>query len=552
MNIKLQTGIEPERTTIESFLGDRIMARREHLVLNVLARRARETPDRTYITNVAGGAHTFQAFYEATLTWADAYRRLGVKEGDRVMVMMPTSFDSLVSGFAPGWLKALDVNVNTAFKGRWLQHIMINSGAEVLVIGEQYLEQLKGVLGDTGNLRAVVVPDAAQALPDLPFQMLTREEFLEGAAPDDALKGPEPWDDTSVAYTSGTTGVSKGVLQAAGGIPVGALTYWPPDGVSSEDCYYVPYPTFHASGRGLAAAALLGGASCVIREVFSTWDFWKDIREHGCTITMMLGAVPNFLHQQPPKPDDADNPLRAAFMVPVLEQIEDFKRRFGLQIWTGFGGTDISSPIKSEWLDESNWDTCGRVRAGYEVRIVDEHDYEVAPGELGEAIVRADNPWVLNPRYFGMPEKSVDHWRNGWVHTGDGLKRDKDGNFYFVDRIKDAIRRRGENVSSFEVEAEINAHPAVLESAAVAVPSEWSEDEIKAVVVLHPGQALQPEELIKYLIPRMPRFAIPRYVEISEGLPKTPTEKVQKAELRKNLLNDKTWDREAAGIKLPR
>ncbi|HVY85893.1 MAG TPA: AMP-binding protein [Caulobacterales bacterium] len=541
-----------EMLTIEKFLGGVIMARKEHLVTQVAARRARETPDRIYIQDVAGGELTFAQFHAECLTWADGYRRCGVKAGDRVMVMMNTSFDSLFAGLAPHWLKALDVNVNTALRGRWLVHILDNSQAEVLVMAERYLDQLALIAADARFLKTVIVPDAKGPLPDLPFTMLTRADFLRDAAPDYSLPGPDPWDDVSVAYTSGTTGVSKGVLQCAGGTPVGGLTYWPPDGVSPDDCYYIPYPTFHASGRGLAYAAMLGGARCVIRETFSTWHFWEDIRKYKCTITMMLGAVSNFVFQQPAKPDDADNPLRAVFMVPAVEKIEEFKRRFGVKVWAGFGGTDISSPIKSDWLDETNWSSCGRLRPGYQVRIVDEHDIEVPTGQVGEAIVRTDNPWIMNFRYFGMPEKTVEAWRNGWLHSGDGLRVDEKGNYYFVDRIKDAIRRRGENVSSFEVESEVNSHPAVLECAAIAVPSEWSEDEIKIVVRLHPDQKLEHAELIAYLIPRMPRYAIPRYVEFVEALPKTPTEKIQKNELRKAPMTPTTWDREAAGIKVPR
>lgn len=538
--------------TIRDFLGEKIMARKEHLVTSVLAQTARETPDKIYLRHVDGDMLTYSQFYDQTLIWADALRRQGVKQGDRVMIMLPTSFDALVAGLAPAWLKAMDVNINTAFVGKWLLHIMQNSGSEIMIVGERYLDRLQNIDPKSCNLKTVIVTDATGPLPDLPFTMMTRDEFLEGATPDYDLEGPEPWDDFTVGYTSGTTGVSKGVVSAAGGVAVGGLTYWPPDGISPDDIYYIPYPTFHSSGRGQCYTVLLGRASCVIRERFSTQDYWADICKYGCTVTMMLGAIANFVYQQPETPEDKDNPLRAVFMVPVVKQIEDFKRRFGCQVWTGFGGTDLSSPIKSGFVDETNWNSCGKLREGYEVRIVDEHDREVPVGEPGEAIIRADQPWVLNCRYFGMPEKTVEAWRNGWMHSGDGLKQDEDGNFYFVDRIKDVIRRRGENVSSFEVEAEVNKNDAVLESAAIAVPSEWGEDEIKIVIVLHQGQSLTGEALIEFLIPRVPRFAIPRYVEFVEELPKTPTEKVRKVELRENAFNDRTWDREKAGIKLPK
>jgi crotonobetaine/carnitine-CoA ligase len=185
------------------------------------------------------------------------------------------------------------------------------------------------------------------------------------------------------------------------------------------------------------------------------------------------------------------------------------------------------------------------VREGYECRVVDEHDMEVPPGQLGELVVRAEEPWRLNSGYFNMPEKTAEAWRNGWFHTGDGFTRDADGWFYFVDRTKDAIRRRGENISSMEVEAAVNDHPAVLESAAVAVASEWGEDEVKVVVVRQPGAELTHEELAQFLLETMPRFMVPRFIEFVAELPKTPTEKVRKVQLREVGVNENTWDRSA-------
>jgi crotonobetaine/carnitine-CoA ligase len=198
------------------------------------------------------------------------------------------------------------------------------------------------------------------------------------------------------------------------------------------------------------------------------------------------------------------------------------------------------------------YSSCGRVRPGYQVRIVDEHDEEVPPGTVGELIVRADEPWVMNVGYLNMPEATADAWRHGWFHTGDALMCDDDGDFYFVDRLKDAIRRRGENISSAEVEIEVSAFPAVAECAAVAVPSEWSEDEVKVFVIAKPDTNLDPVELIEFLRPRMAHYMIPRFVEIVDELPRTNTFKVMKHELRDRGNSDATWDREAAGIVVKR
>jgi crotonobetaine/carnitine-CoA ligase len=217
--------------------------------------------------------------------------------------------------------------------------------------------------------------------------------------------------------------------------------------------------------------------------------------------------------------------------------------------------TEIGFPITSGW-DPPNGRTCGRRREGspgYEVRIVDEHDEDVPVGTIGELVVRSREPWVMNSGYWNLPELTGAAWRNGWFHTGDAFREDEDGWLYFVDRKKDALRRRGENISSFEVEAGISAHPAVAEVAVIGVPSEYVEDEVKAVVVLHQGQALTEQELVEWLVPRMPRFMIPRYVEFVDALPKTDgTFRVRKVELRETLVTAATWDREAAGVVIPK
>jgi crotonobetaine/carnitine-CoA ligase len=243
--------------------------------------------------------------------------------------------------------------------------------------------------------------------------------------------------------------------------------------------------------------------------------------------------------------------LRQAIMVPLAEDAADFTARFGVDIYTVFNMTEISCPI----LSEKNPDvpkTCGRVRGGFEARVVDEYDMEVPHGTVGERIVRADEPWTMNHGYNGNPEATARAWRNGWFHTGDAFRRDDAGNFFFVDRIKDAIRRRGENISSFEVEAEIVSHPMVRETAVVGVPSEFGEDEVMAIVAAVPGADLDPLEIISFLSPRLPHFMVPRYIRFMTELPKTPTQKIEKHVLRSEGITKDTWDREQAGIRLKR
>jgi carnitine-CoA ligase len=273
-------------------------------------------------------------------------------------------------------------------------------------------------------------------------------------------------------------------------------------------------------------------------------------RRYSATCSFLLGAMANLLYRQPPAPDDGDNTLERVLVVPLIPEIEDFKRRFRLLVSTTWGGTEMNCPTRSGFR-LPNARTCGRVVDDlYEVRIVDGNDNELPPGRPGEAIVRPKKPWIIMGGYWNHPEWTVNAWRNLWLHTGDMLMRDEDGYLYFVDRLKDAIRRSGENISSVEVEQEINAHQDVLESAVIPVVSEVTEQEVMAVIVLKPGSHLAPGELVQFLSDRIPYFMVPRYIEFVQEFPKTPTGKVQKYALRDRGVTDVTWDRVKAGIKL--
>ena len=310
----------------------------------------------------------------------------------------------------------------------------------------------------------------------------------------------------------------------------------------------------HVTAKSMVFAMLIHGGRVAIRDIFSVSQFWTDVKRHRCTTTVLMGATINFLFKQPPHPDEINNTFRFVLAAPATPDIEEFKKRFGLEVCTVFNMTEICSPISSEGFitQDFNYKSCGRPRAGFTCRIVDELDQEVPVGTVGELVVRSDEPWRLNAGYWRNPEKTAEAWRNLWFHTGDAFYRDDAGYYYFVDRIKDYIRRRGENICSSDVEVEINSHPKVLESAAIGVPSEYGEQEVKAAVVLNPGEELDPATLIEYLKPRMPYYAIPRYIEYVNELPKTPTEKVKKALLREQGITVNTWDREKVGIKVDR
>jgi crotonobetaine/carnitine-CoA ligase len=330
----------------------------------------------------------------------------------------------------------------------------------------------------------------------------------------------------------------------------------PPDPLREGEGYYSYWPPFHMSGKYALYMPVAARARLVMRETFSLSAFWDDVRTFGCTYAVLVGPLVRMLMLQPPSPDDRDNPLRNVMAGPLFPDIGSFMERFDVGVATGFGMTEVGGPLGTSTWEITDWQSCGTVKPGppgFEIRVVDEFDNEVAPGEVGELVVRTSAPWALNAGYLGMPDKTAEAWRNGWFHTGDAFRYDENGNFYFVDRIKDAIRRRGENISSFEVENYVNEHPDVQECAAFGVPSELGEDEVKVCVVARPGSDLTPEQLVEFLAPRMPRFMVPRFVELVEELPKTEaTARVRKVELKRDPLNDRTWDREKAGVALPR
>lgn len=523
------------------------MLTRRLVLPHLLAGRAAECPDRTFLQEVDGRSISYTGLHSDTLRWADAYRRLGIASGDRVAVMLPTSIDAVSAWLGLAWLRAWEVPVNTAYVGRMLHYLLEHSQSKVLVTAAAYLERLGCVAGELTNLQTVVVCDRHDVRIDLPFRVVGRHEFLADAAPATDLAGPGPADIATVMYTSGTTGPSKGVLVPWAQLHATASASIFTGDFGTDDAYYMPFPLFHISGKGPVYTFALVGGRVVMRPSFNTSAFWDDIRRYRCTTTLLLGAMANFINRQPRRPDDAEAPLHTVVMVPLIPDLEDFKARFGVRVSTAFNMTEISVPLHSDGWTLADLESCGKVRPGYEVRVVDHNDEDVGPGRVGELLVRADEPWTLMAGYLDMPEATTAAWRNLWLHTGDAFRYDADGNYYFCDRISDTIRRRGENISSAEVEMVVNEHPGVLESAAVAVPSTWGEDEVMIVVVPRPGETVEPGGLIDFLSPRLPRFMVPRYVEVTASLPKTPTEKVRKVELRAQGITPTTWDRGAAG-----
>lgn len=515
----------------------------------ILMDRADTHGDRVFF-HYADRSYTYDQLRRESDRLAAGLRGMGVGKGDRVCIMMNVSDDYLFLWFALSRLGAVEVPINTAYKGDLLEYILDFSGAKILVIEEEYLDRLRPMEGNLEGIEKIVVRSAA---PGAPWASATRfpsvsfrNLFLDGVdLPDVPVHAS---DICSIVFTSGTTGRSKGVL-----IPVNfnyrfATRHVEIMRYSKEDVLYNFLPFFHVAGKFQALAAMLVGGRMLVREKLSVGQFWDDVRQYGVTGFISVGGILHMLNSQPPRPDDADNPLRKVYAVPIPKEFRgDFERRFGVRMQEAYGATEDGLVLSTLWDEEHPPGSCGKPSWLYQVDIFDGNDLPCPPDVPGEIVVRPNEPFAMMEGYDKMPEATLAAFRSLWFHTGDRGVKDTNGWFFFLDRTKDAIRRRGENISSYEVERVINSHPKVAESAVVPVPSELGEDEVKAVVILKPGEALAPMELVRFCEEKMAYFAVPRFIEYVAELPRTPTQKVEKYKLRNEGITSSTWDRNTDG-----
>jgi crotonobetaine/carnitine-CoA ligase len=513
----------------------------------LIKQRASETPEQPFLHDVAGQCLTYGELHVSATRWAEGLERAGVAAGSAVGSMLANCVEHYAIWLGVGWLRALEVPISVELTGEILRHVLASAGVSVLVVRPDMLARLTALEGDLPDLEAVVVLGEGAAIgTDARWRLIGVEEFLRDAPGTTVYEAPRPHDTASVLYTSGTTGPSKGVVMPWAQLRAGCqptITFATNDGA---DRFYVCGSPSHVASKGAFATMAITHGELFVRPAFSLSEFWSDIRQFAIRSTVLIGAMADFLLAPEPRPDDADTTLTNVLMVPVTRRVEEFNTRFGTRVWTAYNMTETSSPLAMPtWTVDSR--SCGMVRTDYphyEARLVDEFDNEVPVGDVGELMVRTAVPWTLNSGYLNMPEATAAAWRNGWFHTGDAFRCDEEGLFYFVDRMKDTIRRRGENISSFEVEAAVLRHPQVLECAAVAVPADEVEDEIKIVVVPRPGARLGAQELVDFLTGSVPRYMVPRYVQFAVELPKTQTLRVQKVALRRAGPGDRVWDRD--------
>lgn len=524
-----------------------LFAPRERTLPVMLARQAERFADRPLVAT-DGTRWTFAQARDEAAGFAGILRAAGIKAGDRVALICSNRLEFLRVFLGCAWIGVVAVPINTASRGHQLQHILANSGARLLIVEAEFA-------GNLGHLDFSVLP------VETIWTIDAREPFHVGALTSTPLPSAgkacapatlRPRDMLTILYTSGTTGPSKGVC-----CPHAQYFWW---GVNTaallelgeHDVLCSTLPLFHTNALNTFFQAMLMGIEVCFERRFSASDFYAALARSRATATYVLGAMIPILLSRPPSPEEHEHRTRIALAPGVPARFHaDFTERTGIKLIDGWGSTETNFVLGAT-ADRQRPGFMGPVYKGFQARVVDEDDNEVPDREPGELLVRADEPFAFATGYFAAPEKTVEAWQNLWFHTGDRVIRESDGYYRFVDRIKDAIRRRGENVSSFEVEQVLLSHPAVANAAAFPVCSALAEDEVMAAVVLHPTQTLSYVELIQYCEPRLPYFAVPRYLEFVSDLPMTENGKVQKYKLTQRGVTAAAWDREAAGYKLKR
>jgi carnitine-CoA ligase len=489
-------------------------------------------------------ARSFREVRDAAAATAGTLHRAGVRAGDRVATLCGNRLEMLDLILGCSWMGAVAVPLNAAVRGDALRHALTNSGARVLAVDPALLSVL-AVIDPPADLERVwLLPGgAAGAEPHRAYAICPWPQPGDPVPP----AGVVPGTTAAILYTSGTTGVSKGVCCSHAQLYWWGVNVTDALGIDADDVLYTALPLFHTNALTAFVQALVAGATFVLGGRFSASRFWTELAKADATVTYLLGAMVSILYRREPAQHDRDHRVRIALAPAAPAALyHPFRERFGVTLVEGYGSTETNMVIGAP-ANQQRPGYMGRVLPGFDARVVDEDDHPVPDGAPGELVLRHHEPHAFASGYFAMPDKTLQAWRNLWFHTGDRVVRDADGWFRFLDRAKDAIRRRGENISSFEVEQAIGQHPDIENVAVYPVPSELAEDEVMAAVVLRPGSSLTPQTLVEFLESRLARFAIPRFVRLMSALPVTENGKVRKAALRDAGITADTWDRENHG-----
>lgn len=492
--------------------------------------------DRVYAL-MNGEEWTYADIADLSRRMAAGLMQAGVRVGERVMLMMPVGRLHLGLWFGISRVGAIETPVNPVYKGLLLRQLIETAQPSLCVVHPDFLEEFRAAAADLVAPGRIVSPDEVEsAAPFIP--------------PTGAFDPRQP---SCIVFTSGTTGRSKGVVMSHRHQVCYGQSFREIVGLTEADTTYNFLPFFHVAAKFVALGTMLAGARMLLRSGFSVSSFWSDARAHEATVCAAVGGLCHMLNSQAPRPDDADNPLRIIYAVPVPWEFKAaFQERFGVEFIEGYGATESNLVAYSRLSDPTPRGAAGRASPHFEIEILDPFGNREKPGQAGEICVRPRYPASMMSGYFGMPDKTLEVLTDCWFHTGDRGYMDENGYLYFVDRLKDAIRRRGENISSFEVERVLNGFPAIAECAVIPMPSEVGEEEVKAVVVLKEPGGAKPEEIFHYAMANMPYFMVPRFIEFRNELPRTPTMKIRKTELRALGNTEATWDCEKVGLRISR
>ncbi len=525
-------------------------------VLSALAGRLAADPDGPYL-DFEGDAYTARSMDAAGNRCARLLGDLGVGRGDRVATLLENVPEQVISFFGAVKLGAIQVPVNTAYKGEFLRHQLADSGAAAIIVQGDFAGRIADLdLSTLPELRAVVVVGA----PDRSIDGIAVHDWgAETAARSDAAvddPGLSPSDLACFIYTAGTTGPSKGCMlphHYVASLGDQIARAWE---IRADDCVFTPLPLFHFNAISVCVVGgLVNGHSAAIVRRFSVSNFWPEVVRTSSTIASLLGSLAILVGDAEDNPAQADHELRLCVAAPMPPATDEaWRTRFGVPTFSaGFGLTEASLLSALPARDQNKPGAAGRLnQVDFEVLLVDDDDRPVATGEIGEIVCRPRNPSSMFQGYWRRPEATVAAFRNLWFHTGDLGKVDEDEFLYFVDRKKDYLRRRGENISSFEMERVFHGHDAINDVAVHSVPSDIGEDDLKVTAVLNPGATVTEEELCAWVVERVPYFAVPRYIEFRDDLPRNPVGRVLKYQLRDEGATDATWDREKSGFTFER
>lgn len=524
-------------------------------VLDALGRAVARHPQRILL-DVGGELFSYGAVDTLTTRLANALAALGVRPGETVVTMLDNNADAITSWLGINKLRAVSVPINTALRGEFLRHQIVDAGCSIMICEGHYLDRVRAIAAELPALKTILVRGAFAGGSTAGAVQLAPLDENRGNDDTPRPDKPQPSDLACLIYTSGTTGPSKGCMLSYNFMCNLARLQLRAGPAAQEDITITPLPLFHMNAVCVGVLSnILVGARVAIVPRFSVSNFWPEVARSGATIASILGGMGAMLAQAP----DNDAMKRCFGQIhtvrgnPFTEETKQIWRtRFGARQvgGNGYGLTEacvVTSLPAGEYAAPGS---SGKRIPDFDVRIVDDLDRELPPNTAGEVIVRPLRPDIMFQGYWHRPEETLRLLRNCWFHTGDIGKFDDAGFFYFVDRKKDYLRRRGENISSFEMEAAFARHPDIAEVAVHAVPAAKGEDDVKVTAVLHPGASLTQEQLFRWSTDKVPYYALPRYIEFRESLPKNPQGRVLKYELREQGKTSATWDLEDTDIKV--